>query len=384
MVKGWVLKGSTGHFPPGVRYPLYAALDIFIMKSGLRRFLIRVGRNWALLFLILMLTYFSIFGLGFFSLKNYQNILVASTTTLMLAAGETFVIITGGIDLSVGYVMGAATVIAALVMRNLYNSGVSESISILLGCLAGLLSGIIPGAINGFLIARLKVPPFIATLGMFGVAHGTGLILSGGFPVVNLPPSLGFIGNGYIFYYLPEKGFSFLQRPEMERTEVRNLVGIIPIPVVIATVVLIIFGFVLAQTRFGQHTYAIGGNVDAALRAGIPVSRHLMIIYIISSMFASLGGVLYVLRFTTGSSLAGEARMLDSIAAVVIGGASLFGGTGNLKGTVIGTLIIATLETGLVILGVQPFYQFFAVGIIIIIAVLIDQFFPEMIYEDES
>lgn len=334
-------------------------------------------------FLILMLAYFSLYGVGFFSLRNYQNILIAATTTLMLAAGETFVIITGGIDLSVGYVMGAATVIAALVMRSLYQAGFPESVSILLGCLAGLLSGVVPGFINGFLIARLKVPPFIATLGMFGVAHGTGLILSGGFPVVNLPPSLGFIGNGYIFYYLPGKGVSFLRRPEMETSEVRNLVGIIPIPVVIAAVILLVFGFILAQTKFGQHTYAIGGNIDAALRAGINIPRHLMIIYIISSMFAALGGVLYVLRFTTGSSLAGEARMLDSIAAVVIGGASLFGGTGNLKGTVIGTLIIATLETGLVILGVQPFYQFFAVGIIIIIAVLIDQFFPELIYEEE-
>jgi ribose transport system permease protein len=354
------------------------------MKSSLRTFLVQVGRNWALIFLIVMLSYFSISGLGFFSLNNYQNILIAATTTFLLAAGETFVIITGGIDLSVGYVMGAATVIDALVMKALYDAGFSESVSILCGSLVGLLWGVIPGAINGFLIARLKVPPFIATLGMFGVAHGVGLILSGGFPVTGLPPSLGFIGNGYFFYYLPGKGFSFLQRPEMERTEVRNLMGIIPIPVVMVAIVLLIFGFILAQTKFGQHTYAIGGNVDAAIRAGIDVRRHLMFIYIISSLFAALGGVLYVFRFTTGSSLAGEARMLDSIAAVVIGGASLFGGTGNLKGTVIGTLIIATLETGLVILGVQPFYQFFAVGIIIIIAVLIDQFFPEMIYEEEA
>ena len=142
---------------------------------------------------------------------------------------------------------------------------------------------------------------------------------------------------------------------------------------------ILIFAFILSRTPFGQHTYAIGGNIDAARRAGIPVDRHLIKVYMISSFFAALGGVMYTLRFVTGRADAGAARMLDSIAAVVIGGASLYGGTGNMIGSLLGTLIIGVLETGMVNLGLPTHNKYVYVGVILILAVLIDQFFPEFV-----
>ena len=143
--------------------------------------------------------------------------------------------------------------------------------------------------------------------------------------------------------------------------------------------IILVFWFVLNRTQFGQHTFAIGGNVDAAQRAGINVDWHLMKIYMISSFFASLGGIMYVLRFVNGRADAGSVRMLDSVAAVVIGGASLYGGTGGMIGTIIGTFIIGVLETGMVNLGIPTFNKYIYVGVILIFAVLIDQFFPELV-----
>ncbi|PID59126.1 hypothetical protein CSB45_01605 [candidate division KSB3 bacterium] len=343
-----------------------------------RDVLVHVGRNWALIFLCLEISYFSFAGTGYFSLQNFQNILVASTTVMLLAIGETFVIITGGIDLSVGFIVGFAGVICAKIMVTLQAAGISQAVSIPAGILIAVSLGLIPGLVNGLLVAKMNVPPFIATFGMYGIAYGIAEIISGNVPVHNLPAAVGFTGHGYLLYYLPGK-ISFFSMPEhLTREEIKQVTGLIPNVVVLSAIFILIFAFILARTQFGQHTYAIGGNMEAAKRAGINVPWHVIRIYMISSFFASVAGVIYVLKFVTGRADAGSARMLDAVSAVVIGGASLYGGTGTLIGTVIGALIIACLEIGLVNLAIPTFNLYIAVGCILVFAVLVDQFFPEL------
>ena len=345
-----------------------------------QRFLLFLGKNWVVFFLLFLCVLFSFTGTGFLSPKTLNNILITSSPALLLAAGETFVIITGGIDLSVGFVRGLISVISAIIMRDLYAAGYSPYVAILWGIVVGIGIGLLPGLVNGILVAKFRVPPFIATLGIYGVANGFALRLSQGFPITFLPPEVGEIGNGFVAYFLPGKGYSFFKRPAgMLPEDMRNLIGVVPFAFLIALLFILIFAFILSRTPFGQHTYAIGGNIDAARRAGIPVDRHLIKVYMISSFFAALGGVMYTLRFVTGRADAGAARMLDSIAAVVIGGASLYGGTGNMIGSLIGTLIIGVLETGMVNLGLPTHNKYVYVGVILILAVLIDQFFPEFV-----
>jgi ribose transport system permease protein len=351
-----------------------------IENQRARNIFLSIIRRWIFFFLAAEIVFFSIAGTNYFSLKNLQNILLASTTVLLLATGQTFVIITGGIDLSVGFMVGFSSVICAKVMVDLEAVGLSQTLAISSGILAALLLGLLPGLVNGLLVARLRVPPFIATFGMYGIAYGFAEIICKNVPVHNLPTSLGSLGHGYLFYWLPGKAFSFLSKPEnLSRLEMRNLVSIIPNVTVITFVAIGIFAFILAKTKFGQHTYAIGGSMTAAERAGVNVKAHLVKVYMISSFFASLAGVTYVLRFITGRAPAGSARLLDAVVAVVIGGASLYGGTGTVLGTVIGALIIGFLELGLVNLIIPTYNLHIAVGCILILAVLVDQFSPELV-----
>jgi len=346
---------------------------------------INILRRWILIFLVGEIVFFSIVGTNYFSLNNLQNILVASTTVLLLATGETFVIITGGIDLSIGFMVGFSSVVSAKVMVDLEAAGFSQPLAITIGILAALLLGLIPGFINGFLVAQLKVPPFIATFGMYGIAYGFAEIICDSVPIHGLPTSLGSLGHGYLFYWLPGKILSFLGKPEnLAREELKHLIPIIPNIAVITFIFIGIFAFILAKTKFGQHTYAIGGNINAAERAGVNVKVHLIKIYMISSFFASLAGVMYVLRFITGRAPAGSARLLDAVVAVVIGGASLYGGKGTVMGTVIGVLIIGALETGLVNLNIPTYNLYIAVGCMLIFAVLVDQFSPELMHKEEE
>lgn len=342
-------------------------------------------RNWALLLLIMLVVIFSAIEPRFFSLRNFNNILVAATAILLLATGETYVIISGGIDLSVGFVMGFAAVSSASAMQLLYarGAGQPELICILAGCAAGLLLGLIPGLINGWLVARLRVPPFIATLGMYGIANGVALKICDGFPVTFLPPLTGKIGNGFIAYFSSKTGWSWFQKPVLtERADILALMGLVPVSVFIVVLILAVFGFILAKTPFGCYTYAIGGNIQAAIRSGINVPWHLIKIYLCSSFLASCAGVLLVLQFTMGNHTQfGAAYELFAIAAVVIGGASLMGGSGRVSGTAVGVLLLGVLETGFVIIGIEVFYRYIAVGSILIFAVIIDQLFPELVHE---
>jgi ribose transport system permease protein len=210
---------------------------------------------------------------------------------------------------------------------------------------------------------------------MGGVVQGVALLLSGGYPVADQPPYLGQLGNGYLIYFWPNHGVSFFNIPEgAVAADLQEIIPLIPNVVFITALVTLLCWFVLAKTQFGQHIYAIGGNLDAAARAGIPVQRSLIRVYMISAMLAGVAGCLWAARFTSGASNAGETTLLTAIAAVVIGGASLFGGEGTVVGTIVGSLIVATIQFGLVILGVVPFWQFVAVGVVVIVAVIVDQF----------
>ena len=326
-----------------------------------------------------MVIFFSVTGTGFFSVRNFSSVLVTSTLVTLMSIGQTYVIITGGIDLSIGWTVGLASVICARTMRDMVNGGTPIATAIMFGIILGALVSLIPGLINGILIARVKVPPFIATLGMFGIIRGVAFLLTDGQQVVgNLSPPLreaiGNIGNGSLLYNVPGVGLFWLNEPTgLAIDQMRSMQSLLPYPVLVTVAVLLVFGFVLGRTQFGRHTYAIGGNKDAAIRAGINLNRHLIVIYMLSAFCAGIAGVLHVFRFTAGAPQAGEAALLDSVAAVVIGGTNLFGGEGKVSGAVIGALIIGVLQTGLVILNINSLWQFVVVGIVIIVAVLVNQ-----------
>jgi ribose/xylose/arabinose/galactoside ABC-type transport system permease subunit len=334
-----------------------------------------VLERWSIFFLLLLLIFFSITARGFLSIQNLQDILIASISVLILGIGVTFVIISGGIDLSVGYSMSLSAVIIAWFIRALTQNNTHPALSILTGLVVSFFVIMIVGLTNGYLIAYLQVPPFIATLGMLGITHGVALIVSRGFPIANLPQIISSLGNRYLFYFIPGKWFSFFILPEnIPIEESRNVVRIIPLVVIVVAIIAIVMIIILSKTPFGKHTYAIGCSLEVAKQAGIKTKVHLLKVYSISALFTLFAGLIYVFRFGSGNVEAGSAHLLNSIAAVVIGGASLYGGTGSIKGTIIGALIIGTLTVGLVMLGVKPFYQYIVIGGVIIIGVLIDRF----------
>lgn len=277
---------------------------------------------------------------------NIRSIAVFAVAPLLLAIGQTFVIISGGIDLSVGFTMGLASVTVSHV-TNVITPVYGTGAGLAAGMIAGIAVSIVPGLVNGFLIAWLRVPPFIGTLGMYGVARGVAYLLAGGTTVPVDNDALSWMGNGTI--------------------------GGVPAVVILTVIALLVLHYMLSQSKFGQYTYAIGGNRAAAVRAGINVRGTTMRLYVLSAVCAAVGGILYAGRFSAGAAQAGEPLLLDSIAAVVIGGASLFGGSGTVIGTLIGALIVAVIQYGLVFINVEPFWQFVAVGVVIIISVLVDQ-----------
>ena len=317
-------------------------------------------RAW--IFLVVLAIVFEVWARAAFGVTflgntfNLKAIAMAAVAPLLLGLGQTLVIISGGIDLSVGFTMGLAAVVVATVTQSL-GPELGGPSALAIGIVCALLIMVIPGWINGVLIARLGVPPFIGTLGMYGVARGVAFLVADGTTVPVTRSYIAWLGNEEIV---------------IARLSDGDVIGI-PIPVLIAIAIVIVFHLVLSQTRFGQYTYAIGGGRQAAIRAGINVKTHLLRLYILSALSAGAAGILYTARFTAGAAQAGEPLLLVSIAAVVIGGASLFGGSGTIIGTVIGALIIAIIEFGLVFMDVEPFWQFIAVGVVIIISVLVDQ-----------
>ena len=242
--------------------------------------------------------------------------------------------------------MGLASVTVSNV-ANIVTPAYGTSAGLIAGIVAAIAVSLVPGVVNGLLIARLRIPPFIGTLGMYGVARGVAYLLAGGTTVPVNNDALSWMGNGTIVS--------------------------VPVVVILTAIALLVLHYILSQSKFGQYTYAIGGNRAAAVRAGINVRRVTIYLYMLSAVCAGIGGILYAGRFSAGAAQAGEPLLLDSIAAVVIGGASLFGGSGTVIGTLIGALIVAVIQYGLVFINVEPFWQFVAVGVVIIISVLVDQ-----------
>jgi ribose transport system permease protein len=303
--------------------------------------------TWIILILAGMIVVFSVLEPeSFATVNNARNLATNAAILLVIAVGMTFVIITAGIDLSVGAVLVFAGVVSAKAMNAMDGDGAGV---LLVGLAAALAAGAGWGVLNGILITKARVPPLIVTLGTLGMALGLSLIITNGVDIRDVPPKLvTSVGVGRLF-------------------------GEIPWLVVIAAVVAVVFAVLLGATRFGRHTYAIGSNEEAARRAGIAVDRHLILVYGIAGLLAGLAGYMSLARFAT-TTLGGHATdNLQAIAAVVLGGTSLFGGIGTVGGTVVGVFIPAVLQNGFVIVDVQAFWQSVAVGAVLIVAVYLDQ-----------
>jgi ribose transport system permease protein len=274
----------------------------------------------------------------FLTISNLLNIAEQATIIAIIAVGMTFVIITGGIDLSVGSVLA----FAGVVMASVLHSGLPLPLALIVGLAAGLLCGVI----NGLLITVGRLPPFIATLGMMSVARGAALMFTEGRPISGFSESFRSLATGEVLR--------------------------IPAPVIIMIGVYVIAHFVLRRTKLGRYTYAIGGNEEAALLSGINVKLYKTMVYGIAGLLSGLAAILLTARLNSAQPIAGMSYELDAIAATVIGGTSLLGGEGTVVGTLIGALIMAVLRNGLNLLGVSSFIQQIVIGTVIIVAVLID------------
>jgi ribose transport system permease protein len=234
--------------------------------------------------------------------------------------------------------------------------------------------------VSGLVITRFKVPPFIATMGMWGITNGLALKISQGYPMAGLPDVLPSIGNSYLLYVHPGDFISFFAKPvSFPDNRIRDLLRLVPISLPFIIIVLATLSFVLLRGRFGRHTYAIGGSMDASLRSGIAVDAHLIKIYVLSSFLAGLAGVFNIFQTGIGNYTTFNAQYeFFAVAAVVVGGASLAGGKGRIWSSAVGVLVLAFLENGLAISGVQPFYRYIAVGFLLVLAVVIDKLFPDI------
>ena len=278
---------------------------------------------------------------SFLTSRNMFNVLRQISTNLYLACGMTMVIILGGIDLSVGSIVALSGCVAA--------AGVARyGLPIPVAILIGLIIGTITGMVNGMIISKTTIPAFIVTLATMNIAKGFAYVYTGGSPVRVVSKSWQFIGAGYI--------------------------GAFPTPVVILVFVLIVTGILMNKTKFGRQLYAVGGNVQAAKFSGISVSRVKFWVHTYSGLMAGLAGVVLASRMYSGQPTAGDGAEMDAIAAVVVGGTSMAGGSGKIGGTIIGALIIGFLNNGLNLLNVNSFWQYVVKGVVILMAVFIDFF----------
>jgi ribose transport system permease protein len=324
--------------------------------STLERWTRLLGGGWIFVLLIALIAIFTIlrpeqFGSSF----NLSMLAINAAILLVLSVGQTFVIIAGGIDLSVGTVLVFASIASAQIMLRIsgaaggtYGTTQGGWGVVFIGLIVALASGAFWGAVNGALVAAARIPPLIVTLGTFGMALGFAQILTNGTDIRAVPEILvEAIGSGAI--------------------------ASVPVLVVIAAAVALVGAVVLHLTRFGVHVFAVGSDKEAARRAGIQVGRKLVAIYVLSGTLAGLAAMMSTARFAT-TTIGGHAMdNLSTISAVVLGGTSLFGGIGSIAGTVVGVFIPIVLLNGFVILGIPPFWQTVATGAVLILAVWIDQ-----------
>ncbi len=287
--------------------------------------------------LVAMAIFFGSINPNFWSATNLTNVSRQMSILALISIGQTFAILSAGIDLSVGSLLALISVVCAQAML---------SYGIVGGILAGVLAGCAAGFVNGVLIAKARIPAFIATLGMLVAARGLALTLSGGLPVAGLPHEFLIIGSGYF--------------------------GPLPIPTVIAAVAFVIAYLVLSHTRFGRYVYAMGSNEEAAILSGINVSKYKILVYVVSGLCAGIAGVVLTSRVISGQPTLGEVQELYAIAAVVIGGGKITGGVGGIGRTLMGVLVLGMLSNGLNLIQVSSYVQNIVVGAIIVIAVYID------------
>jgi ribose/xylose/arabinose/galactoside ABC-type transport system permease subunit len=280
---------------------------------------------------------FGVLNPRFTQLSNLANIGRQIASTGLVAWGQTMVILTAGIDLSVGSVAALVSVVSATVIKN---QGTGY------GILAGILVGTLAGLVNGFFIGKVRLPPFVVTLAMMSIARGAAMTYTGGVPV-----------------------FGF-ESPALEYVGQQSLAGI-PVSTIVAIIGFMGVLLILTRTRFGLALYAIGGSEPAALLAGIPVTRYLITVYTLSGFLAGVGGVLLTGRMNSGQPLIGSGLELQSIAAVCIGGTSLFGGRGSVVNTAFGLMLVGMLTNGLDILGISSFIQQIIIGVVILVSVLV-------------
>lgn len=305
-------------------------------KQSFKQYFNQMGM---VIILVLLCAGMAIFAPHFLEVNNMLNIFKQVSITAILAAGMTLVILTGGIDLSVGSIVALTGVISVMMT----NSGINPIIAMITGVAVGLVAGII----NGFFTAVPKLPSFIVTLGSMTYIRGLALVISGGYPLVLTNETFKFVGAG-------------------------KILGI-PTPIYITALVYITIFFVLKYTMFGRHVYAIGGNEEASRLTGIKVELTLIKVYAISGLLAGVAGVVLAGRLFSGQPTAGNMAELDAIAAVILGGTSFVGGFGRIQGTIIGVLIIAVLNNGLTLLNVDSYWQKVVMGAVIVAAVLLDR-----------
>lgn len=306
-------------------------------RSGLRSSYVRLE---SLIVLVALAGIMSLLSPYFLSTSNFFNILLASATIGVLAIGATYVISSAGLDLSLGSVLGLSAVTGAFLAERL---GLPWPLAVV-GCLA---AGAAAGWVNGQLVTRARIPAFIVTLGMLGIARGMALVISDGRAIYGLPDGLIYLGQGRPFG--------------------------VPMPIFIFLGVALVTHYILAHTRFGAHTLAIGDNEAAARATGIQVDEHRRKLYTFSGLMAGIAGLIFMARVNAGDPTAGLNYELTAITAAIIGGTNLFGGRGSILGTMIGALIMGVLQNGLNLLAVQAYYQQMAIGSVLILAVWIDQ-----------
>lgn len=309
----------------------------------------------ALAGLILLVIFFSVTNEYFFTSNNIMTVGLQTSTIALIGIGATCVILTGGIDLSTGSVVALSGVAAAMIV----NAGVPVP----LGMIFGILVGGICGLINGVLVTRMKLPPFIATLGMMMVARGLALYVTNAAPVSGMPESFAALGNGALFKMV-EEGPNGLPKVVFAG---------IPYPVIIMIFVTVLFTFALTKLKVGRYIYAIGSNEEAARLSGIKTNLIKIYAYVASGLLSGLTGVILASRLVTAQPNGGVAYELDAIASAVVGGTSLMGGVGTIPGTLIGSFIIGVLRNGLNMNGVSSFVQMIVIGLVIIVAVSLDQ-----------
>lgn len=298
-----------------------------------------VSKYKSLIGLVILCAIITFVAPTFLTLSNITNVFTQVSVNAIIAVGMTFVILTGGIDLSVGSTLAISGALAASIIKSTGN--------IFLAVIVASLVGIGIGLINGILISKGKLQAFIATLATMTIFRGATLVFTNGTPISKLPEAFVNVGNGKI--------------------------GFLPMPVIITVIVSTIAIYVLSQTKLGRYVYALGGNEDSARLSGINTTKIKTLVYVISGFASSIAGVIIASRIGSASPNAGIGFELDAIAAVVIGGTSLSGGEGKITGTLIGALIIGVLNNGLNIMNVSPFYQLIVKGLVILTAVLLDK-----------